>query len=50
MRPGTLGARYVYVENTAVSRAFYDYLLANRAQFRPAYRDDFAAVFTVVPR
>ncbi|MBK7774382.1 MAG: hypothetical protein IPI43_09595 [Sandaracinaceae bacterium] len=47
---GTLGARYVYVENTALSRAFYDYLLAHRAQFRPAYRDEFAAVFTVVPR
>lgn len=47
---GTLGARYVYVENTALSRRFYDYLLAHRAQFRPAYRDDFAAVFTVVPR
>lgn len=46
---GTLGARYVYVENSRLSRPFHDYLLAHRAQFRPMYRDDFAAVFAVVP-
>lgn len=45
---GTLGARYVYVENTRQSRRFHDYLEAHRAQFRPVYRDDFAAVFAVV--
>lgn len=47
---GTLGARYVYVENTRLSRPFHDYLLAHRAEFRPVYRDAFAAVFAVVPR
>lgn len=47
---GTLGARYVYVENTRMSRRFHDYLVAHRAQFPPVYRDQFAAVFSVTPR
>jgi len=44
----TLGARYVYVEKTPIGRPFYDYLRAHASQFRPVYRDDFAAVFSVV--
>ncbi len=47
---GRWGRRASCTWRTALSRAFYDYLLAHRAQFRPAYRDEFAAVFTVVPR
>ncbi len=46
----TLGARYVYVENTRQSRPFYEHLLARPERFRPVYRDDFAAVFAVVRR
>src|SRR5690606_33494928 len=42
-----LGARYVYVENSANGRAFYDHLRRHRERYAPAYQDAFAAVFVV---
>ncbi|MCA9578629.1 MAG: hypothetical protein KC668_24540 [Myxococcales bacterium] len=42
-----LGARYVYVENSANGRAFYEHLRRHPARYAPAYQDSFAAVFVV---
>lgn len=47
---GRLGARYVYVENTAQGRPFYAYLRSHGALYRPVYQDRFAAVFLVRAR
>ncbi|MFO0696545.1 MAG: hypothetical protein U0230_23455 [Polyangiales bacterium] len=45
----TLGARYVYVENTTNGRPFHAYLVARRDRYRPVYQDAFASVFEVRP-